>query len=156
MQVSEALRLIWSKVDRPNSCCPDIEIGYVRRVLGEVMATEVESLGVFPIESDRFVLGQALIGPVYASGLADDWYESKHVYQEHPQPPNNDFEDEGYQKAIEDFFAAEDLERAQRTTEVSEAIARLKERGFLKEQISAADDPVKYHVDPVTMSALPV
>ena len=46
--------------------------------------------------------------------------------------------------------------RGQRTAEVSEAITRLLESGFLKEQVSAADDPIKYHVDPVTMSALPV
>jgi hypothetical protein len=153
MQVSEVLRLIWGKLDRPHSMCPDIEIGYVRRVLGEVMAAEIECVGIEGDEVDRFVLGQALVSQVYESGLADDWYGSKHVYQERPMPPNDNYEDEAYQKAVGDFFEAEDQERAQRSSEVSEAIGRLTKRRLLVAQPSEGRH-LKYHGDQLEYQTL--
>lgn len=131
MQVPDLLKLVWSKVERPHSMCPDIEIGYVRRILGEAMAAEIKDREILSDEVDRWVLGQALVTPVTESTLADDWYETNRVYQERIQPPNDNYEDEAYQQAIGDQFAAEDREQAQRTHEVAEAIGSLVRRGLL-------------------------
>ena len=153
MQVSEVLRLIWGKLDRPHSMCPDIEIGYVRRVLGEVMAAEIEGQELLSHEVDRFVLGQALVSQVDEIGLADDWYGSKHVYQEQPMPPDDNYEDEAYQKAVGDFYAAEDQERTQRSSEVSKAIERLTKRRLLVAQPSESRH-LKYHGDQLEYQTL--
>lgn len=125
MQAPEILKLVWSKVERPNSMCPDIEIGYVRRVLGEAMAAEIKDREILAEEVDRWVLGQALVTPVGECTLAEDWYETNRVYQERIQPPNDNYEDEAYQRALGDQDAAEDLERTQRAEEVSMALLRL-------------------------------
>lgn len=131
MQTPDLLRLIWSKVDRPGSMCPDIEIGMVRRILGEVMAAEVKDREIIAEESYRWVLGQLLVSPMAQSSLADDWYETNRVYVERIQPPNDNYEDEDYQKAIGDQFAAEDREREQRSVEVTEALGYLIGRGLV-------------------------
>ena len=125
MQVLDVLKLIWGKVENPRSMCPDVEIGYVRRVLGEVMAAEVGERGIAAEGVDRWVLGQLLVGPMGEEGLAEDWYTTNRVYLERIQPPNDNYEDKGYCEAIEAQFAAEDRERGQRGVEVAEALRRL-------------------------------
>ena len=131
MQTPDLLKLIWSKVARPHSMCPDIEIGYVRRILGEAMAAEIKDREILTEEVDRWVLGQTLVSPMGESYLADEWYETNRVYQERIQPPNDNYEDEAYQQAIGDQYAAEDREKAQRAHEVAEAIGRLVGRGLV-------------------------
>jgi len=111
--------------------CPDIEIGYVRRILGEAMAAEIKDREILTEEVDRWVLGQTLVSPMGESYLADEWYETNRVYQERIQPPNDNYEDEAYQQAIGDQYAAEDREKAQRAHEVAEAIGRLVGRGLV-------------------------
>jgi hypothetical protein len=95
------------------------------------MAAELKDRGVLTAEIDCWVLGQLLIGPTDEGYLAGDWYETKHVYVDSPKPPNDNYEDEGYQKALEAHYAAIDLEEAQRATEVMEALRRLTGRGLV-------------------------
>lgn len=78
--------------------CPDIEIGMVRRILGEVMAAEIKTREILEKESYQWVLGQLLVSPMGEVSLAEDWYETNRRYQERIQPPNDNYEDEGYQK----------------------------------------------------------
>jgi hypothetical protein len=131
MDITNLLKLIWSKIDRPNSMCPDIEIGYVRQVLGEAMAAEIKDQGVIAEESYQWVLGQLLVSPSSESSLANIWYETNRVYVEQIQPPNDNYEDEGYLKAINDKFESEDLERARRSEEVAVALDYLIKRGLI-------------------------
>ena len=102
MQSYDLLKLVWSKVERPHSMCPDIEIGYVRRVLGEAMASEIKDQKLTLEEVDRWVLGQVLVSPMGESSLAEDWYETHRVHYERIEPPNDNYEDEAYQKALGD------------------------------------------------------
>jgi hypothetical protein len=125
MQTPDLLKLIWIKLDRPHSMCPDVEIGYVRRILGEAMAAEIKDREILSEEVDRWVLGQLLVSPMEEFSLAEEWYETNRVYQEQIQPTNDNYEDEGYLKAITEKFEAEDQERTQRAHEVAEAIGRL-------------------------------
>ena len=111
--------------------CPDIEIGMVRRILGEVMAAETKTREILEKESYQWVLGQLLVSPMGEVSLAEDWYETNRRYQERIQPPNDNYEDEGYQKAIGDMFEAEDREKAQRAEEVAEALGYLLGRGLV-------------------------
>jgi hypothetical protein len=111
--------------------CPDIEIGYVRRVLGEAMASEIKDRGLLEDVVDQWVLGQVLVSPMGESTLAEDWYETNRIYQERIQPPNDNYEDEAYLRAVGDQYASEDQEKAQRAHEVAEAIGRLVGRGLV-------------------------
>jgi hypothetical protein len=131
MQVLDVLKLIRSKLERPHSMCPDVEIGYVRRVLGEAMAAEIKDREILTEESYRWVLGQLLVGPMEEEILADEWYETNRVYLERIQPPDGNYEDEAYLKAVGDQYAAEDREKAQRSEEVAEALGYLLVRGLV-------------------------
>jgi hypothetical protein len=137
MQTFDLLKLIWSKIEFPHSMCPDIEIGYVRRILGEAMAAEIKDQEILAEESYRWVLGQLLVSPMAESTLADEWYETNRVYQKQIQPPNDNYEDEAYQQAIGNQFAAEDRERAQRAEEVAEALKKLYARGLVSHTIDS-------------------
>ena len=130
METSEVLKFIWSKINRPHSMCPDVEIGYVRQVLGEAMAVELKDH--INGEVDRFVLGQVLVSPMAFSSLWDYWFESQHV--QGPRPDPQDYNSEAYQKAIEELFAAEDKEREQRCEEVKDAIERLANQQLVKSE----------------------
>ena len=141
MQVPDILKLIWSKVENPHSMCPDVEIGYVRRVLGEVMAAEVKDRGILADEVDRWVLGQVLVSPVGECGLAEAWYGTNRVYLKRVEPPDGNYEDKGYCEAVEAQFAAEDLERGQRGAEVKEALRRLIERGLVGSTLEGGYPP---------------
>lgn len=146
MQIVDVLKMFWSKIARPNSVCPDIEIGFVRRILGEVMASEVKDRGILADEVQSWVLGQLLVSPMLEVSLSDDWYETNRVYRTRIEPPNGNYEDEAYQKAVEDQYAAEDREMAQRASEVTEAIRNLIGRGLVT-MISGGGYP-KYFGDP--------
>jgi hypothetical protein len=131
MQTPDLLKLIWSKIERPHSMCPDIEIGYVRRILGEAMAAEIKDLGIISEEPYRWVLGQLLVSPMAEPSLVEEWYETNRTHKDRIQPPNDNYEDEAYQQAIAAQDKAEDQENAQRAKEVSEALEYLKERGLV-------------------------
>jgi hypothetical protein len=147
MKSTDLLKLAWSKIDRPHSMCPDIEIGYVRRVLGEVMAAEIKDREIIAEESYRWVFGQLLVSPMSQSSLEGDWYETNRVYRELIQPPNDNYEDEGYQKALSDQFEAEDREKEQRAEEVSEALRYLLTRGLVgRDHERYFGDPAAYQM----------
>jgi hypothetical protein len=146
VETSEVLKFIWGRINNPHSMCPDVEIGYVRRVLGEAMALEL--VEIIAGEVDQFVLGQILVSPMSFSSLWDDWYESKHIYVQRPEPPDDNYEDEIYQKAIENLFAAEDKEREQRSQEVKDALERLAGRQLVVEANS------RYNVNSTNLKLL--
>lgn len=131
MKAIDLLKMVWSKIDRPHSMCPDVEIGYVRRVLGEVMAAAIKDREIIAEEPYRWVLGQLLVSPMTQSILEIDWYETNRVYREPIQPPNDNYDDEEYQKGIGYQYEVEEREEEQRALEVSEALRYLLTRGLV-------------------------
>jgi hypothetical protein len=146
MQTHEILQLVWNKLNCTNSTCPDVELGKVRRVLGEAMATYIRNLNILNNDAYVWVLGQILIDPRGEEWLAEEWYEINHSYVSAPKPPNGNYEAEGYLQAIEAHFATEDRERAQKAIEITEAIKKLTEMDLIG--IRQEGGCAKYFADP--------
>lgn len=125
MRVDEAFRLVWSNLTNTRSMCPDVEKWHVRKVLADVLVeTLIEKVEG---EVDRWILGQTLIGPLSAETLAEEWYERNLVQKGRIEPPDGNYEDEGYQAALVVRYEENDREKALRAREVSEALRRLVE-----------------------------
>jgi hypothetical protein len=145
MELTEALQKIWAKIDNPHSMCPDVEIGYVRQVLAEVLAEALSQDLTLTQEVDRFVLGSILVAPATGMDLSMSWYDSKRVYTKTPDPEDGDYESSAHTKALEAYFEAESQEHQLRSREAQEALGRLEQAGLVLLKEDSDGGPTKFH-----------
>jgi hypothetical protein len=145
MKLTEAFQKIWAKIDNPHSMCPDVEIGYVRQVLAEVLAEALSQDLTLTQEVDRFVLGSILVAPITDSELSGTWHDSKHVYTRIPEPENGNYESSVHTKILEAYFEAESQEQQLRSREVRESLGRLEQAGLVLLKEDPDGGPTKFH-----------
>jgi hypothetical protein len=145
MELTEAFQKIWARIDNPHSMCPDVEIGYVRQVLAEVLAEALSQDPTLTQEVDRFVLGSILVAPITDSELSGTWRDSKHVYTETPRPEDGDHNSPAYVEILEAYFEADSQEHQLRSREVKEALGRLEQVGLVLLKEDPDGGPTKFH-----------
>lgn len=116
MEAAEAFRLLWDRINNPRSACPDVEIGFVRDQMVQILMDERTGDA-----DERWVLSRLALGPANQKQLG--WSRRDSV----PTLPIPEDPDQ-----IAQFFEDEDRRGLEAQEATERAIRRLLDQGHIR------------------------